>query len=63
MTLNSRIYLEKGMKIICEYNMCNIWHTSHIYIIRSGVCQYTFYIISASLHVFYASFYPNKREK
>ena len=50
------------MKVLCENNMCNIWLTSHIYIIRSGVCQFTFYIISASLHSFYASFYPNKRE-
>ena len=69
MTLNSRMYLkmsrfhQKRMKIICENKMCNIWHTSHIYIIRSGVCQFTFYIISASLYSFYASFYLNKREK
>ena len=42
--------------------MCNIWFTSHIYIIRSGVCQFIFYIMSLLLHSYYASFYPNKRE-
>ena len=46
-TLNSRMYPnmslfhQKRMKIICDNNMCNIWFTSHIYIIRSGVCQFT----------------------
>ena len=47
-TLNSRMYFkmslfhQKRLKIICEYNMCNIWFSSHIYVIRSGVCQFTF---------------------
>ena len=67
-TLNFRMYLkmslfhQKRMKIICDNNMCNIWFSFHIYIIRPGVCQFTFYITSASLHSLYASFYPNKRE-
>ena len=68
-TLNSRMYLkmslfhQKRMKIICDNNMCSIWFTFHIYIIRSGVCvNLHYYIISASLHSFYASFYPRKRE-
>ena len=47
-TLKFRMYLkmslfhQKRMKIICDNNMCNIWFASHIYIIRSGVCQFTF---------------------
>ena len=47
-TLSSRMYLkmslihQKRMKIFCDNNMCNIWFTSHIYIIRSDVCQFTF---------------------
>ena len=68
-TLNSRMYLkmslfrQKRMKIICDNNMCNIWFTFDIYIILGQVCvNLRFYIISASLHSFYASFYPNNRE-
>ena len=48
------------MKIICENNMCYIWLSySH-----DKVCvNFHLYIILASLHSFYASFYPPKKEK
>ena len=70
-TLNSRMYLKMSwfhqkriMKIICENNMCNVWFTSHIYIIRSGVCQFTFlYHISIGIHSFLRRFYPNKKRE
>ena len=36
------LFHQMRIKILCENNMCNIWLTSHIYIFRSGVCQFTF---------------------
>ena len=42
MYLKMSLFHQMRMKIICDNNMCNIWFASHIYIIRSGVCQFTF---------------------
>ena len=48
------------MKIIYENNMCNIWFTSHIYIIRSGVCQFIIFI--SYQHHFMRRFIPTKEK-
>ena len=49
------------MKIIYENNMCYIYGLLLMFTLLGQVCvNLYFYMISAS---FYASFYPNKREK
>ena len=68
-TLNSRMYLkmslfyQKKMKIICNNNMHNIWFTSHIYIIRSGVCQFYIFISYQHRYIhFMRLFIPTKKK-
>ena len=51
------------MMIICDNKMCNIWFTSHIYIIRSGVCKFTFLYHISIVTFILCVVYPNKREK
>ena len=50
------------MKIICENNMCNVWLTSHTYIIRSGVCQFYIFISKHRNIHFMRRFIPTKEK-
>ena len=68
-TLNSRMYLKMSifhknrMKIFCDNNMCNIWFTSHIYIIRSGVRQFYIFISYQHRYIhFMRRFIPTKEK-
>ena len=51
------------MKIICDNNMCNIWFTSHIYIIRSGVCQFYIFISYQYRYIYFKHRFIPTKEK